>query len=97
MTSPSKIRKLQVIRDLHPGTSSNAQCSRILAALVQFPIDTFEASRYLDCYDPRARVRQLRKRGEPIDTHPQLISTESGDRHRVGLYVLNPSKRGTTL
>lgn len=94
MTSPNKIRALKAIRDLHPGTSSRAQCARLMAALAQFPVNTYEASRYLDCYDARARVVQLRKRGEPIDTHLEVIKTESGDRHKVGKYVLNPSKRG---
>ena len=46
--------------------------------------------RYLDVYDPRARVMQLRNAGERIDTHWRRIPTESGHMHRVGLYVLGP-------
>ena len=45
--------------------------------------------RYLDCYDPRARVMQLRNAGEPIVTHWRTVTTESCDRHRVGLYALD--------
>ena len=44
--------------------------------------------RYLDVYDPRARVMQLRNRGETIDTHWQTVITEAGARHRVGRYTL---------
>ena len=87
-THPEKQAALQAIRARAPGTSTAAQCERIRAALAQFSITTFEAMRYLDCYDPRARVMQLRRRGARIDTHWQTITTESGDRHRVGLYAL---------
>ena len=44
--------------------------------------------RYLDVYHCPARVLQLRKRGYKIVTHWQTIITESGEKHRVGLYVL---------
>jgi len=36
---------------------------------------------HLDVYDPRARALQLRQTGKSI-------TTESGDPHRVGVYVL---------
>lgn len=87
-TSRAKRAALAAIRTALPGTSCPAQCERIREALAQFPITTFEAMRYLDCYDPRARVMQLRNQGEPIVTHWRTVTTESGDRHRVGLYVL---------
>ena len=61
------------------------------AALAQFSITTYEAMRYLDCYDPRARVMQLRHGGAPIATYWETIVTECGDRHRVGLYVMGPT------
>jgi hypothetical protein len=88
MTTPDKIHALHQIRDRHPGDSGWTQCDRIRAALVLFPLSTFEASRYLDVYDPRARVMQLRNAGTAIDTHWQTIQTESGQQHRVGVYVL---------
>ena len=87
-TNPAKLRALAAILRQHPGTSCPAQCERIREALAQFPLTTFEAMRYLDCYDPRARVMQLRNQGEPIVTHWRTVTTESGDRHRVGLYAL---------
>lgn len=87
-TPENKRAALEAIRQAVPGTDCKAQCERIRAALAQFSITTYEAMRYLDCYDPRARVMQLRNEGASIATHWQTIVTESGDRHRVGLYVL---------
>ena len=79
---------LEAILNAHPGNSAMQQCVRIMAALSKFAITTFEAMHSLDCYDPRARVMQLRNAGERIDTCWQSIASESGERHRVGLYVL---------
>lgn len=76
------------IRHSIHGNTTQSQCERIRAALAQFSITTFEAMRYLDIYDPRARVMQLRRQGERIDTHWRTIVTESGTKHRVGLYAL---------
>jgi hypothetical protein len=87
-TPGPKRQALAVICRAHPGTTCIAQCERIRAALAQFAITTYEAMRHLDVYDPRARVMQLRNDGEAIATHWQTITTESGDRHRVGLYAL---------
>ena len=87
-TPDCKREALEAIRQAMPGTDSKAQCDRIAAALAQFAITTFEAMRYLDCYDPRARVMQLRNAGMPIATHWETITTESGDKHRVGLYAM---------
>ena len=83
-----KQQALQAILEAHPGNTCIVQCQRIRAALSCFSITTFEAMRYLDVYDPRARVMQLRSTGERIETHWQRIPTESGHMHRVGLYVL---------
>ena len=88
-TPPEKLQALTAILKANPGTSGNAQCARILEALGKFGLDSFEASRYLDCYYPPARVMTLRKRGHQIETHWRTIETESGDTHRVGLWVLN--------
>lgn len=89
-TAPDKREALADILAAHPGTDTMAQCARIRAALSCFALSTFEASRYLDCYDPRARVMQLRHAGDVIRTHWQTIVTEAGAKHRVGLYVLEP-------
>ena len=87
-TPPEKLAALEAIRLAHPGTSAKTQCLRILEALAKFSITTYEATRYLDCYDARARVVQLRKEGAVIVTHWRTIVTDSGDKHRVGLYAM---------
>jgi hypothetical protein len=51
---------------------------------------TFEASRYLDIYDPRARKLQLVKAGHEIQTTWRYTLTEAGERHRIGVYSLRP-------
>lgn len=88
-TTPDYKREaLAYILAAHPGNSCAIQCARIRAALSRFSLTTFEAMRHLDVYDPRARVMQLRNDGERITTIWTRITTESGDPHRVGLYVL---------
>ena len=87
-----KHQALAAILKAHPGGTCREQCDRIRAALSRFSITTFEAMRYLDVYDPRARVARLRKAGERIDTHWVSIHTETGHLHRVGQYVLGASK-----
>ena len=91
MMASDKIEALHLVRDRHPGVSSAVQCTRIRMALSQFSLTTFEAMRYLDVYDPRARVMQLRNAGEAIDTHWQNVVTEAGESHRVGVYTLRPN------
>lgn len=92
LTDPDKREALADILAAYPGTDTTAQCTRIRAALARFALSTFEASRYLDCYDPRARVMQLRHAGNVIRTRWQIIVTEAGAKHRVGLYVLEPKE-----
>jgi hypothetical protein len=87
-TPPEKLAALEAIRLAHPGTSGKTQCLRILAALAKFSITTYEITRYLDCYDARARVMQLRNDGAVIVTHWRTIVTDTGDKHRVGLYAM---------
>ena len=87
-TPDDKRQALAAILAAHPGNSCAVQCARIRAALSQFSLTTFEAMRHLDVYDPRARVLQLRKAGESIKTTWGQITTESGELHRVGVYVL---------
>jgi hypothetical protein len=90
--SPDDKREaLAAILAAHPGNTCAVQCARIRATLSRFSLTTFEAMRHLDVYDPRARVLQLRKAGEHIDTHWTKVATESGHLHRVGVYVLGVS------
>ena len=83
--SDHKREALASILAAHPGNTCTVQCARIRAALSRFSLTTFEAMRHLDVYDPRARVLQLRKDGERIDTHWTQVITEAGHPHRVGL------------
>ena len=87
-TSPEKKAALEAIRDDLKGTASHSQASRLLEALSRFSITTYEAMRYLDVYHCPARILQLRKQGHKIITLWQTVITESGERHRVGLYLL---------
>lgn len=95
-TPADKRQYLAKILKAIPGTSAAAQCQRLREALSRYNLSTFEAMRYLDCYHAPARVMQLREEGLAIDTHWVQTVTESGARHRVGLYVLAPSGKATT-
>ena len=95
LNTPSDKRQyLAKILKATPGTSAAAQCRRLREALSRYSLSTFEAMRYLDCYHAPARVMQLRDEGLAIDTHWVQTVTESGARHRVGLYVLAPAAKG---
>lgn len=87
-TTPGKEAALKEIREQFSGTTARRQADRLLAALRQFPITTFEAMRLLDVYHAPARVLQLRKAGHQIITLRQRVETEAGVPHNVGLYVL---------
>lgn len=87
-TPPEKKAALEAIRDELKGTASHLQAARLLEALSRFPVTTYEAMRHLDAYHCPARILQLRQRGHKIITHWQTVITESGERHRVGLYLL---------
>ncbi len=88
-TPSEKKAALKAIALEFSGQGAPAQRDRLLAALSRFAVSTFEAMRYLDIYDPRPRVHELRHRlGYKITTVWQTVVTESGVKHRVGLYVL---------
>ena len=68
----------------------NAYRARLLEAIQTLGhVTTFEGSRHLDCYDPRARKMELVKAGHDITTTWRITVTESGDHHRIGVYTLN--------
>ena len=87
-TSPEKKAALEAIRVQFKGNSAKSQALRLLEALRHFAVTTFEAMRFLDVYHCPARILQLRKLGFNIVTHWQTVITEAGEKHRVGLYVL---------
>lgn len=88
-TSPEKKAALEAIRAEFKGNDCAMQRTRLMEAFRRgWAISTFEAMRYLDIYFPPARIKELRDLGERIKTHWVSANTESGDRHHIGLYVL---------
>jgi hypothetical protein len=73
---------------LDDGNSSSAQRARILAALRQGPVTTFDARKRLDVPHPAGRVMELRKAGHEIATFWINDLSEVGKKHRVARYVL---------
>lgn len=87
--------KLAAILAAMPGNDSHAQRQRMLTAMQKLgSVTTFEGSRFLDCYDPRARVHELRQDGISIKTVMRAERTESGVTHRVGVYLLDGGAHG---
>ncbi|MBY4734018.1 helix-turn-helix domain-containing protein [Cupriavidus pauculus] len=68
--------------------SAAAQRARLLLALKRGPVDTVHAYRQLDILHVPRRVFELRQAGHKITTAWAWRVTEAGERHRVGLYVL---------
>lgn len=88
-TPPERIAALEAIRDRHRGDSASTQATRLLDALQTLAhVTTFEASRHLDLYDPRARKLNLVKAGHRVLTTWRTVQTECGERHRVAVYSL---------
>jgi Helix-turn-helix domain len=88
-TPNEKETALKAIAARTKGASAKTQATRLLEALGYFAINSFEAMRSLDVYHVPARVQELRAQGYNIKLHWQTVITESGEKHRVGLYVLN--------
>lgn len=93
-TSPEKKAALEAIRAEFKGTDCATQRTRLIEALRGgLAVSTYEARRDLDIYYPPARIKELRDDGHTIKTHWQTVTTEAGDDHRVGLYVLESGVR----
>ena len=73
-----------------PGDSAHSQRLRLLARLKIAPVDTITARRELDVMHPAARIMELKKRGNKIDTVRVGRPTDCGKVHSVALYVLQP-------
>ena len=92
-TPRDRIAALHAIRDRHPGLVAAAQRNRLLDALQTLgSCTTFEASRHLDLYDPRARKMELVKAGHRVLMTWSVTETEAGVRHRIGQYTLVKGK-----
>ena len=98
MSAPAnskRLRALAAILAALPGNDPHTQRQRMLTAMQKLgSVTTFEGSRYLDCYDPRARIHELRKGGTGIKTVMRAEQTESGVMHRVGVYLLESAAHG---
>jgi serine phosphatase RsbU (regulator of sigma subunit) len=83
-------KALAAILNRNPGNDAATQRTRILTAMQTLgSVTSYEGSRFLDCYDPRARIHELRNAGHSIVTVMRAEQTESGVVHRVGVYVLS--------
>ncbi|MFP5391638.1 MAG: helix-turn-helix domain-containing protein [Gammaproteobacteria bacterium] len=96
MNAPeNRVVRLAAILAALPGKDTYTQRQRMLTAIQELgSVTTFEGSRYLDCYDPRARVHELRKEGARIKTVMRAEQTESGVMHRVGVYIMETGAHG---
>lgn len=72
--------------------TADAQRARLLRALQRGPVDTVRAYRQLDILHVPRRIFELRKAGHRILTMWVWRVTEAGQRHRVGMYVLEGAK-----
>lgn len=87
-TLPEVILALTAIRSSVPGCTARIQELRLEQALRRWALTSFEMSKHLDLYDPRARVQGLRLRGLVVNRVWVLIETDCGQVHRVGRYSL---------
>lgn len=78
----------QILEDI-PGNTSGTQRARLMAAMLALgSVTSREGSRCLDCYDPRARIHELRNQGVQIITAIRTEVASGGEIRRVGVYVL---------
>lgn len=68
--------------------TASAQRKRILEFLHIPPLDTLTARKILDVMHPAARVMELRRHGEKIQTVKIDRASDCGEIHRVACYVL---------
>lgn len=87
LSDEAKVQKLIEIREKYKGAGRQAQRTRLLSAIRQFPVSTIEARQFLDIMHPAGRVKELRECGWRIDTHWISQETDCGRRHRVALYI----------
>ena len=88
-TPPERIAELHGIRDRFKGDAAATQRDRLLAAMRELgSVTTYEAMRHLDIYDPRPRKLSLVRAGYDVVTTWRHAETESGDKHRIGVYSL---------
>lgn len=84
------------IQESHSNTTSgHAQRARLLARLQLGPVDTITARSELNILMPAARVKELKERGHPIQSHRITMTDDHGRVHRsIALYYLASAKQG---
>ncbi|MGN5476373.1 helix-turn-helix domain-containing protein [Cupriavidus basilensis] len=85
----SRDRRLTEIAKLACGNHHSTHTQRLATALKELhAVSTYECRKFLDIYCPPARKFDLVQQGPKIETHWQTVRVESGQMHRVGVYVL---------
>lgn len=87
-TNEATVKLLNSIRDQYRGDTRTDQGRRMLEALRQTAVSTFEARRYLDVMHPAGRVQELRDQGHQIDTLRLSEPSDVGRPHCIAVYVL---------
>lgn len=82
-------KKAALQPSLH-NTTSQAQCSRLLAALIESgPVNTLYARDTLNVLMPASRIKELRAQGHNIMTERVSIKDQHGRSHNgIARYVL---------
>lgn len=89
LATTSRDRRLAEIAKLSRGNHHTTQNQRLAIALKELQsVSTYECRKLLDIYCPPARKFDLVQQGFQIETHWQTVRVESGQEHRVGVYVL---------
>jgi hypothetical protein len=71
-----------------PGNDSETRRNRMLTAMHCLgSVTSYEGSRVYNCYDPRARIIELRLAGYRVTTIIRAMPTESRVLRYVGVYV----------
>jgi len=71
-------------------TSAASQRVRLLERLQAGPVSTFDARHELNIMMPAARVKELRERGYPVQTHLSDLPDAHGHMHTgVATYYLS--------
>lgn len=73
-TPPGLGKSLNAILNAHPGCSAKSQEARLEVALRKWSLTSFEMLKFLDLYDPRARIQGLRLAGHDISKRPVKAS-----------------------
>ncbi|MBP0633186.1 MULTISPECIES: helix-turn-helix domain-containing protein [unclassified Cupriavidus] len=89
LKTASRDGRLAEIAKLARGNHHTTQTQRLAIALKELQaVSTYECRKFLDIYCPPARKFDLVQQGFKIETHWQTVRVESGQMHRVGVYVL---------